>query len=163
MRAQGRSGCASGTVGMPKRLTRVGQMKFASDPESRRTGTWSWVPCHETCAYRASWEAEGGEWLVTPVRIPSLTDGRCLLMGRLTEGAQLLHSSSRGGCRDDVVARPWRAWCIQPAWVPSRGLLRRGMLPGHGYGIPPRGSQGPEDDGRRDGPLTGRRCGESGQ
>ena len=34
--AQGRIGLASGTVGMPRRRTRVGQTKLASDPESRR-------------------------------------------------------------------------------------------------------------------------------
>ena len=65
------------------RLTRTGQMKLASDPESRSTGTWTWVPSQETRAVIAGWEAEGGELVVTPVRIPSLTDGRCLLIGQV--------------------------------------------------------------------------------
>ena len=39
-------GEASGTVAMPILLTRDGQMKLASAPESNNTGTWSWVPCH---------------------------------------------------------------------------------------------------------------------
>ena len=92
--AQGCNGSARGTVGMTMHLTRVGQMKLASDLESRRTGTWTWVPSQETHAVMAGWEAEGEEWLVTPVRIPSLTDGRCLLTGRSKVDAHLLCSTN---------------------------------------------------------------------
>ena len=61
MSAQGCISSARGTVGMPMHLTRVGQMKLTSDPESRRTGTWTWVPSQETRAVMAGWEAEGEE------------------------------------------------------------------------------------------------------
>ena len=81
--AQGRSGSVSGTVGISMRLTRVGEMKLASDPKSRSTGTWTWVPSQETPAVIAGLEPEGGELVVMPVRIPSLTDKRCLLTDRL--------------------------------------------------------------------------------
>ena len=79
VRAQGRMGEASGTVEMPILLTREGQMKLASAPESNRTGTWSWVPCQVMRADRLDWEVGGWGSKVVPVRIPSLTDGRCLL------------------------------------------------------------------------------------
>ena len=59
VKAQGRNGSASGTLGMPMRLMRVGQMKLASDPESKSTGTWTWILSQETRAVIAGWEAEG--------------------------------------------------------------------------------------------------------
>ena len=65
--AQGRMGVVRGTVVMPNRLTKVGQIKLASDPESNNTGTWSWVPCHEMRAERLGWEV-GGWGLMSSVR-----------------------------------------------------------------------------------------------
>ena len=81
--AQGRIGLASGTVGMPRRRTRVGQRKLASDPESRRTVTWSWVLPQEIRAETPGLDALGADESVTPVRIPSLTDGHSLFTGHV--------------------------------------------------------------------------------
>ena len=102
--AQEGSDLVSGTVGMSMRLTRVGQMKLASDPESRSTGTWTWFPSQETLAVIAGWEAEGGELVVMPIRIPSLTDGRCLLTDRLTVDVPPHRSTDKGGSPGVVVA-----------------------------------------------------------
>ena len=52
----------------------------------------------------AGWEVEGEVGLVTPVRIPSLTDGRCLLTGRSKVDARLLRSTDKGGYPNVVVA-----------------------------------------------------------
>ena len=148
-------GLASGTVGMPRRRTNVGQIKLASDPESRRIGTWSWVPPHETHAERPGCDAEGGEESVTPIRIPILTDGRCPLLDRWTGRAQLPNSTGTGGGPDVAVARSRKSWFFPPAWVPCRALRWHRVVPCCGYGILPGTGLDPEDDGRHVGRLTG--------
>ena len=95
MSAQGRIGEVSGTVAMPSFLTRVGQMKLASDPESNKTGTWSWFLCHVMRADKLGWEVGGWGSCVAPVRI---TDGRCLLTDTWQLDVLSPHSTNKGVC-----------------------------------------------------------------
>ena len=129
--AQGRMDLVSGTVEMPRRLTKVGQIKLASDPESRRTGTCSWVPCQEMRADRTGWEVGGRGWWVAPVRIPSLTDGRCLLTDSSLTDVLSPHNTGISGCPAAVAFHPWRVWCALPAWALVLAFLRHGVVPEH--------------------------------
>ena len=151
---QGCIGLANGTVGMPRRQTRVGQMKLVSDPESRRTGTWSWVPPLETCAETPGFDAVGEEESVTPVRIPSLTDGCGLLLDTWRGRVQLPHSTGKDGSPGGAVTRTRRAWPYPPAWAPCQVLQWRGLVLCCGYRI--FHETGPGDDGRYVGRPTGR-------
>ena len=129
-------GFASGTVEMPKRLNKVGEVKLVSDPESRMTGTWSWVPSQEIRADRAGWEADGEKWLVTPVRIPSLTDGRCLFDGQVDKRFPDPPQYRQRWLSRRRCLSPMEIWCAPPAWTQLRALLRRGMVPDHGHENP---------------------------
>ena len=109
-------------------------MTLASDPESRRTGTWSWVPPQEIRAETPGLDAVGADKSVTPVRIPSLTDGRGLLLDTGIGRVQLPHSTGTDGSPGGAVARARRAWSCPPAWAPGRVLQWRGGCSAAGTG-----------------------------
>ena len=101
MMAQGRIGLVSGTVGMPRRRTRVGQMKLASDPESRRTGTWSWVPPQETCA--GQMKTVVGEGTGTQTETGTDVDARTGTETENSLGANGLRRLGRLGANTEVA------------------------------------------------------------